>query len=81
MAEVLAHLKELACTQGQPLPPLLLCLAIAAPHFLYAYIWFYPAVWMRLAGKDAVGVFAKAGYVGKGEWRVGCSCQPADARA
>mmetsp|Transcript_37328 Transcript_37328/g.94140 ORF Transcript_37328/g.94140 Transcript_37328/m.94140 type:complete len:193 (-) Transcript_37328:500-1078(-) len=39
--------------------------ALAAPHFLYAFIWFYPNVWRKFAGKDSVDAFALAGLIGK----------------
>lgn len=46
--------------------PLVLAAAIAAPHFLYAFIWFKPHVWMRLFPKNAVETFAICGLLGKG---------------
>lgn len=38
---------------------------IALPHFLYAFIWFQPKVWMKLFPKNPVDAFATAGLVGK----------------
>jgi hypothetical protein len=47
--------------------PLALVLALAAPHFLYAFVWLAPGAWQRAFGKRSVDVFASAGVVGKGE--------------
>jgi len=41
--------------------------ALAAPHFLYAFIWFRPHVWRRWFGSKAVDVFAACGAIGKCE--------------
>jgi hypothetical protein len=41
--------------------------ALAAPHFLYAFIWFKPDLWQRLCcGAKAVDAFAFFGALGKG---------------
>lgn len=47
--------------------PLLVMLAIALPHFLYAFIWFKPQAWKRMFPNNAVDAFATAGIAGKGE--------------
>nr|BBC28424.1 phospholipid-N-methyltransferase [Chlamydomonas applanata] len=39
--------------------------ALASPHFLYAFIWFFPKTWQRAFGKGAVDAFAFSGVVGK----------------
>lgn len=46
--------------------PLALALAIAAPHFLYAFIWICPGVWRAVFGKRSVDAFATCGVLGKG---------------
>lgn len=40
---------------------------VSSPHFLYAFIWYRPALWMRAFGGKAVDVFALCGALGKGE--------------
>jgi hypothetical protein len=74
LAELLRVLPELVCEQAQPVSPLLLCAAVSAPHFLYAFIWFYPDVWQRLFPKNAVQAFATAGALGKRECVLWCVC-------
>lgn len=44
-----------------------LAAALAAPHFLYAFIWFRPHAWQRAFGRRSVDVFAACGAIGKGE--------------
>lgn len=43
-----------------------LALALAAPHVLYAFIWFFPSVWRRRFGERSVAVFDGAAWVLKG---------------
>jgi hypothetical protein len=73
MDAVIAELQgALQCKQFQQLcpHPLILAAALAAPHFLYAFIWFKPYVWMRLFPKNAVDAFATCGLLGKGTCRM-----------
>lgn len=42
------------------------CAFIALPHFIYAFIWFYPRVWRHWFGKKAADAFAMVGLVTKG---------------
>jgi hypothetical protein len=69
MDAIVAELQgTLQCKQLHQLcpHPLILAAAVAAPHFLYAFIWFKPQVWMRLFPKNAVDAFATCGLLGKG---------------
>ena len=43
-----------------------LALALAAPHVLYAFIWFFPSVWRRRFGERSVAVFDGTAWVLKG---------------
>jgi hypothetical protein len=40
--------------------------ALAAPHFLYAFIWYMPHLWMRAFGKKSVNVFETTAWLLKG---------------
>ncbi|KAK9787879.1 hypothetical protein WJX73_007648 [Symbiochloris irregularis] len=39
--------------------------ALAAPHLLYSFIWFFPKIWLRWFGKEAVTVFSYIAACGK----------------
>lgn len=43
------------------------CSALAAPHLLYAFIWFFPRRWMAWFGKRSVKVFETVAWLLKGE--------------
>lgn len=43
------------------------CAALAAPHLLYAYIWFFPRRWMALFGKNSCKTFETVAWLLKGE--------------
>lgn len=43
-----------------------LALALAAPHALYAFIWFFPETWQGRFGKRSVLVFDSCAWVLKG---------------
>lgn len=45
----------------------LLALALAMPHLLYGFIWFFPSVWRRWFGNQSVLVFDSVAWVLKGE--------------
>lgn len=75
--EVLEDLARLArCESPQLLVPgpIITMAAVAAPHFLYAFIWFKPKAWMRMFPKNPVDAFATAGLLGKRECRRRGSC-------
>jgi hypothetical protein len=40
--------------------------ALALPHLLYAFIWYFPHMWMRLFGKSSVRVFESMAWLLKG---------------
>lgn len=40
--------------------------ALALPHLLYAYIWYFPHIWMRLFGRSSVRVFESMAWFLKG---------------
>lgn len=44
----------------------LLFVTLAAPHALYAYIWFFPAHWRALFRRSPVSAFATAASLLKG---------------
>ena len=44
----------------------LVCLGLALPHFLYAYIWFFPQQWMAAFKKRSVEVFETLAWALKG---------------
>ena len=44
----------------------LVALAIATPHFLYAYIWFFPQKWLEAFKGRSVDVFHHAAWALKG---------------
>jgi hypothetical protein len=70
MAFVLDDLGRLAsCSSPSTLRPTAWCVAtaLAAPHFLYAFIWFRPHVWRGWFGAKAVDAFALCGALGKCE--------------
>jgi hypothetical protein len=78
LAETLSHLAQqaLQCERLDaigPVSPWALVAALAAPHYLYAFIWFCPGVWLRLFGKaKAVDAFALCGLIGKRESFIFC---------
>ncbi|KAL4430840.1 hypothetical protein ABPG75_006096 [Micractinium tetrahymenae] len=39
------------------------CAALAAPHLLYAYIWFLPRRWMALFGKNSCKMFETVAWL------------------
>lgn len=40
--------------------------AMAAPHFLYAFVWLWPSVWLSIFGKEnALSTFTLCGFLGK----------------
>ena len=43
-----------------------LALALAAPHVLYGFIWFFPDAWRARFGKQSVLVFDSVAWVLKG---------------
>ncbi len=43
-----------------------LALALAAPHLLYGFIWFFPNVWQGRFGQQSVLVFDSVAWVLKG---------------
>lgn len=44
----------------------LVCVALALPHFLYAFIWFFPQRWMALFKKRSVEAFETVAWFLKG---------------
>ena len=40
--------------------------ALAAPHLLYAFIWFFPQKWMKAFDKSSVMVFENFAWMLKG---------------
>jgi hypothetical protein len=44
----------------------LVALAVAAPHFLYAYIWFFPHKWQAAFKGRSVDTFHHAAWALKG---------------
>lgn len=44
----------------------LVCACLAAPHILYAYIWFFPQQWMAAFKKRSVEAFETLAWVLKG---------------
>ena len=44
----------------------LVCAGLAAPHFLYAYIWFFPQQWMAAFMKRSVEAFETMAWLLKG---------------
>lgn len=48
------------------LSPLALLAVIAAPHFLYAFVWMRPTAWMQAFPKNPVEAFSNAALIGKG---------------
>lgn len=40
--------------------------ALALPHLLYAFIWYFPHIWMRLFRKSSVRVFESMAWLLKG---------------
>lgn len=44
----------------------LLFVALAAPHALYAYIWFFPGHWRAMFRRSPVSVFATVASLLKG---------------
>jgi hypothetical protein len=44
----------------------LVCGALALPHFLYAFIWFFPQRWMALFKKRSVEAFETVAWFLKG---------------
>jgi hypothetical protein len=44
----------------------LVCAGLALPHFLYAFIWFFPKRWMAMFKKRSVEAFETAAWALKG---------------
>ncbi|KAI8466259.1 MAG: hypothetical protein J3K34DRAFT_67752 [Monoraphidium minutum] len=68
MDAVLGDLERLAsCRSSTQLcpGPWAVAVALAAPHFLYAFIWFKPHLWQRAFGGKSVDIFALCGALGK----------------
>jgi hypothetical protein len=40
--------------------------SLASPHMLYAFIWFFSGVWMRMFKKKSVEVFETIAWLLKG---------------
>jgi len=40
--------------------------AVAFPHLLYAFIWFFPQIWMHYFKKNSVEVFEAMAWMLKG---------------
>lgn len=67
----LGSLQPLCVQQNFPvITDVTLLALVAAPHFLYAFIWFLPDAWRRMFGKKSVSAFAFVAYIGKREWPV-----------
>ena len=48
----------------------LVCGCLAAPHFLYAYIWFFPKQWQAVFKKRSVEAFETLAWLLKSaRWR------------
>ncbi len=66
---ILASLQPLCVQKNFPvIADVTLLALLAAPHFLYAFIWFMPDAWRHMFGKKSVGAFAFVAYIGKREW-------------
>ena len=64
-----SDMKELLCKpllEYEPWMDWVLVAAISAPHFLYAFLWFFPKAWQSVFGRQATEAFAMAGAIGKG---------------
>mmetsp|Transcript_35734 Transcript_35734/g.79506 ORF Transcript_35734/g.79506 Transcript_35734/m.79506 type:complete len:192 (-) Transcript_35734:789-1364(-) len=59
--------KDLCKPFPYPVPHIhwILFIAVSAPHFLYAFIWFLPKLWRRAFGNQSVQVFATTALLGK----------------
>ena len=53
-------------TAGTAASTWLVALCLAAPHVLYGYIWFFPAVWRARFKEKSVFVFDCTAWVFKG---------------
>jgi hypothetical protein len=78
MAAIAETLSEYVCERNGVFSPhpFVVFVAIALPHFLYAYIWFKPESWTRLFPKNPVDAFATAGALGKCEYVSTAALQP-----
>ena len=47
-------------------PNYIVCAALAAPHLLYAFIWFLPHRWMAIFKKRSVEAFETVAWLLKG---------------
>lgn len=45
----------------------LLVVVLAIPHLLYAFIWFFPHLWMRAFKKNSAEVFESMAWLLKGK--------------
>lgn len=39
---------------------------LAIPHFLYAFIWYFPHLWMKAFGKHSIQCFESIAWILKG---------------